>query len=332
MAQEFVDLGTGPNSGDGDPARTAFGKVNNNASDAESRLASLENDQHVAVTLNADASTQESLNLSGQEIQAVPATNSSAGVATASQITDLEANTAARHDAMTLNAGSVTQDSANLSGQELTLVIASPSTAGVMSAADKTDLDANTSARHDSVTLNADTPTQDTLNLSGQEIQVNPATESAYGTMAPGDKAKLNALEQGDITVFSSYKEGTTVDPSTTATTAGTAPTLAEMTHTFTPDDATNNIEVFFSGTFENDAKKGDGVHCGIFIDGTLEAETQRDVFAGEDEDASSMSTFWVGTLSAAAHTIDVRFWGEDDTTIGKDTLRNFYIKETNEA
>lgn len=42
MTQELVDLGSAPNAGDGDPARTAFGKVNNNANDAETRLTDLE--------------------------------------------------------------------------------------------------------------------------------------------------------------------------------------------------------------------------------------------------------------------------------------------------
>lgn len=36
---------------------------------------------------------------------------------------------------------------------------------------------------HDPVTLSIDTPTQDTLNLSGQEIQVNPATSTEYGVV-----------------------------------------------------------------------------------------------------------------------------------------------------
>lgn len=54
---------------------------------------------------------------------------------------DVAANTAARHDALTLNAGDATQQSANLSGQELELVQATASTDGVMSAEDKAKLD-----------------------------------------------------------------------------------------------------------------------------------------------------------------------------------------------
>jgi len=42
MAQDLVNIGAAPNDGTGDPARSAFNKVNNNAIDAESRLQNLE--------------------------------------------------------------------------------------------------------------------------------------------------------------------------------------------------------------------------------------------------------------------------------------------------
>lgn len=59
------------------------------------------------------------------------------------------------------------------------------------------DLDALESASHAAVTLNADATTQDTLNLSGQEIQVNLATTSAAGAMSASDKTKLDGIEAG---------------------------------------------------------------------------------------------------------------------------------------
>ena len=55
--------------------------------------------------------------------------------------TDVAANTAARHAAMTLNAGAATQESASLTGQELTLNQATTTTDGVMSSEDKSKLD-----------------------------------------------------------------------------------------------------------------------------------------------------------------------------------------------
>ncbi len=70
---------------------------------------------------------------------------------TASEITDFDtevsnnsdvsANTSKRHDSVTLNSGQVTKDSADLSSQELELKLATTSTSGVMSSADKVKLD-----------------------------------------------------------------------------------------------------------------------------------------------------------------------------------------------
>ncbi len=60
---------------------------------------------------------------------------------TVTQAVDLDALETASHAAMTLHAGDATQQSANLSGQELELVQATDSTDGVMSAEDKAKLD-----------------------------------------------------------------------------------------------------------------------------------------------------------------------------------------------
>lgn len=152
------------------------------------------------------------------------------------------------------------------------------------------------------------------------------------GTGSPGATNFLRgdrawAVPDFSKVVFSSYKEGSTSAPSTTATTSGTAPVLAEMTHTFTPANAANKIEVFFSGSFEN--SKDEGAECGVFIDGVLEAETNRRGYAGNDPDwPACLSTVWQGTLSVASHTITIRFWGTDGTTAGITTMRSMLIRE----
>lgn len=111
----------------------------------------------------------------------------------------------------------------------------------------------------------------------------------------------------GDV-VFSEYKIPTTANPSTSADTPGTAPVLAEMTHTFTPEDADNVIEVFFSGSFEN--SKDNGTAVAVFIDGTVEAESIRTEYCGNDPDyPGCLATQWQGKLSVASHTITIRFW-----------------------
>ena len=68
---------------DGDSGLVVQGVINANATDAESRLTILEGDQHAAVTLNADDPTQETLNLSGQELQVNLATTSTDGAMSA---------------------------------------------------------------------------------------------------------------------------------------------------------------------------------------------------------------------------------------------------------
>ena len=65
----------------------------------------------------------------------------------------------------------------------------------------ESDIALNNAARHSAVTLNADDATQQTLNLSGQELQVNQATISTDGAMSAEDKSKLDGIEAGaDVT------------------------------------------------------------------------------------------------------------------------------------
>lgn len=149
--------------------------------------------------------------------------------------------------------------------------------------------------------------------------------------------AQVNAVDDvngqtGSIsvnqTIFSTYVVGSTVDPSTTADSSGTAPTLAQMTHTFTPNDTSNEIEVFFGGSFINTDKK-EAASCAVFIDGTIQDGTTRTQKVGDDaEEVGSLSTFWKGSLSAASHTITIGFWGTDGTTTSVDINRNFSVEE----
>lgn len=137
--------------------------------------------------------------------------------------------------------------------------------------------------------------------------------------------------DYGEV-VFSSFKVGTTDAPSTTAETAGTAPTLAEMTHTFTPEDAANKIEVFFSGSFEH--SKDEGGNVGVFVDGTLQAGTQRSEYCGNNPDyPGCFATVWQGSLSVASHTVDIRFWRTANGTLeGITTQRSMLIREVAEG
>jgi len=128
--------------------------------------------------------------------------------------------------------------------------------------------------------------------------------------------------------IFSEYKIATTNDPVSTAGSALTAPVLAEMTHTFTPSSATSKIKVWFDGSFQNN--KDQTAFVGVFIDGTLEAETEREQVCWQGEPAH-MSTFWQGSLPVAPVTITIRFWrsGNNLTAIG--LKRGMLIEETEE-
>jgi hypothetical protein len=81
--------------------------------------------------------------------------------------------------------------------------------------------------------------------------------------------------------------------------------------------------------SFDKTGGGDDGVRMAVFVDGVVQTETTRRDFVGSNNDYdTSLHTFWCGSLSVAAHTIDVRFWGTDDTMIAVDVERNFFIEE----
>jgi hypothetical protein len=183
------------------------------------------------------------------------------------------------------------------------------------------------------------------------ERNLDQATETTAGFAKLATQALTNAGED-DMTmitpkklkvatskvIFSSYKLATTSGPSTSAQTSGAAPTLAEMTHTWTPASSDNEIELFFSGVFgESATGKDKTVHVGVFKDGTLFAETQRSTVVkdtADDKKIHSLSTQWKGTLPAASVTLDIRFWIEGNqspTAEGIGIRRSMIIKEVDE-
>ena len=152
-------------------------------------------------------------------------------------------------------------------------------------------------------------------------------------------QAQITALPIGTKNIFSNYIVGTTSGPTSSATSSATATVIAEMTKTFTPADASNKIDVFFSGTFgETTSGKDATVRIGMFVDGTLQASTERAQTVKGNVATSklgSVYTQWQGSLSAASHTIDVRFWRDDagDGSVMQaiGVLRNLIIKEIDE-
>ncbi len=174
--------------------------------------------------------------------------------------------------------------------------------------------------------------------LSGLTIVNSVVTNSDTIQEAIGKlQGQINNLSFTRV-IFSDYIVGTTSDPTTTAQTSGTSTVIAEMTKTFTPADATNKIDVFFSGTFgENGSGKDETVFIAVFIDGVEQVETRRAQTTkgdGEVDKISSLYTQWQGSLSAASHTIDIKFWirgAGGATAVALNTQRNLIIKEIDE-
>ena len=115
---------------------------------------------------------------------------------------DIDSLNISIHDTLTLGGvvSDTTDDTLNLSGQVITVNLATTSTDGAMSSTDKTKIDGiETGANDYTLTLGgvvSDT-TDDTLNLSGQVITVNLATTSTDGAMSSTDKTKIDGIETG---------------------------------------------------------------------------------------------------------------------------------------
>lgn len=114
---------------------------------------------HVAMTLNADEPTQEAANLVGQELQLSEATVGTFGVVDLSDIV----TSVAKSGSAQLKGDVTLSEGANITltqvGNDISFAVGDP------------------------ITLNADQPTQDSLNLVGQEVQAVPATTTTYGVV-----------------------------------------------------------------------------------------------------------------------------------------------------
>lgn len=172
------------------------------------------------------------------------------------------------------------------------------------------------------------------------EVDADPSagagTPAAIGSLAVV-KGSLGIWQKTTATVtdwykvdtkilFQSYPLATTSGPTTSATTSGTAATISEMTTTFTPSQSTNNIQAWFSGSFS--FTKAATANIAIFVDGTLQAETQRSSIFVANE-IKVLSTQWQSQLSVASHTVDVRYWVSGQTVTAVGTQRGFTIEET---
>jgi hypothetical protein len=150
---------------------------------------------------------------------------------------------------------------------------------------------------------------------------------ASSGDILAGTPANVKTLLGYNKIVFIDYIIGSTVSPTTTATTSGTAVVIAQMTKTFTPASATNWIDVTFTGAFLSNGDNN--ARVGIFIDGVLAAETERRQYVGTVDDwHGNITTRWRGQLSVASHTITVRMWTNAGTLTAIDIARSLIVSE----
>jgi hypothetical protein len=127
------------------------------------------------------------LNSGTQVLDLALASGSGSGAITSSTYNDIVANTAARHNAVTLG----TSNGLSLLGQQLSLQTATTSVPGAASAALVTDVNANTAARHAAVTLG----TSNGLSLAGQQISLGTASASTTGALTSTDWNTFNGKQ-----------------------------------------------------------------------------------------------------------------------------------------
>jgi hypothetical protein len=118
---------------------------------------------------------------------------------------------------------------------------------------------------------------------------------------------------------------GTTLNPTTIAT---TFVALSEMSQAITPNNASNWIRVAFTGSFSN-SNANVYVGVAIFVDGVEQTGTERRQQAPANDRVTISVEDWY-QLSAAAHTVEVRWLVEANTGTANDNDRIMIVQEYN--
>jgi len=163
---------------------------------------------------------------------------------------------------------------------------ATVSEAGLLSAADKVNVDANTS--HVAIT------TGNPHSLDSDDV--SEGSSNLYHTEA---RVRTHSSQM----VTRTQVLGSTDTPSRNN---GAYTLLNEMTHTFTPGDATNTIIIKFNGSFEG-IDKDSVVSAAIFIDSVEQANATR-VATVKNGKGQTIVIEKHLTLSAASHTIEIQW------------------------
>jgi hypothetical protein len=117
---------------------------------------------------------------------------------------------------------------------------------------------------------------------------------------------------------------GTTSGPTTGSASFGL---LAEMTYTFTPTAATNNIRVAFNGGFQHSSNER-VIYIAIYVDGVLVPGTERPQYMGSTLRFATISVENWMTLSVAAHTITIQWRTSNATATAIGTNRFLIVDQ----
>lgn len=209
-------------------------------------------------------------------------------------------------------------------GSKVADVIARANHTGTQTASTISDFDTEV-GNHPDVTANTAKISNVTTNLSNTPAPTQVTVESSDGTdtiipqaVAGGNAGVMSGADKTKVDdsiskpyIFYSAVNGSTSDPSTTSATYST---ISEMSVAITPTDANNQLEVEFNCNFEGDGKER-VANVAIFIDGIEEAGTEREAKVKTDKHWPC-SFKWALKLSAAAHTITIRFKIDDGQTL----------------
>jgi hypothetical protein len=150
-------------------------------------------------------------------------------------------------------------------------------------------------------------------------------TASTAITVANGDGVAGNPTISARGTLLQIFQPTpTTASPTTTALTFTAA--IPEMSQVITPASASNWIRVSFNGRFSN-SNADKYVAIAIFIDTVEQTGTERRAQAAATDSGTIMVEKWF-QLSAAAHTIEIRWLVESNTGTAHDDDRVLLVQE----
>ena len=199
------------------------------------------------------------------------------------------------HDAVTLG----TTNGLSLTGQQLSLALATTSVSGAMSASDKTKLDNLTI--HDQVTLNV----TNGLSLSGQVLSLALATTSTAGALSASDKIKLDSLTNY------THPDGFTNQPVSALTGNTVISRIFVNTNGHVTGVDTRELNLATVGVTAAALTKVDDTNVTLTLGGTPETSLLQ---------ATSLTLGWTGTLAVSRGGTGVATITSGEVLIGNGT------------